>query len=155
MELLLWRHAEAAPGNPDEARPLTDTGKLHAQQMARWLRPRLPSDLLILSSPAVRCRQTAEALGLPHTLSDALAKHSSATAMRDAAGWPDNPRNVMLVGHQPVLGELLMLLLGAATPLDAMPNAGVWWLTARLEAGRLVTGVNTVIGPASLSPAGP
>nr|WP_314627046.1 histidine phosphatase family protein [uncultured Noviherbaspirillum sp.] len=150
MQFILWRHAEAAPGTPDEARPLTDTGRLHAQQMAHWLRPRLPSDLLILCSPAVRARQTADALGLPYTLSDALAKHSSAEAMRDAAAWPDNPSNVMLVGHQPILGDLLMLLLGAATPLDAMPKAGIWWLKAQRSAGRLVTGVNAVIGPDSL-----
>jgi phosphohistidine phosphatase len=155
MELLLWRHAEAAPGMPDEARPLTDAGLLHAQQMADWLRTRLPFDLLILSSPAVRARQTAEALNLPFTVSDALAKHSSATSMRDAAGWPDNARNVMLVGHQPGLGELLVLLLGAATPLDDMPKAGIWWLTSRSDGGRLMTGVRAVIGPASLGVDGP
>ena len=150
MQLILWRHADAAPGTPDEARPLTDTGRVHAQQMAQWLRPRLPGDLLILSSPAVRTRQTAEALNLPYTLSDALASHSSAAAMRDAAGWPDNPRNVMLVGHQPLLGELLVLLLGASTPLDDMPKAGIWWLKAQRSAGQLVIGVEAVIGPASL-----
>ena len=150
MELILWRHAEAAPGMPDEARALTDTGRRHAQQMALWLRPRLPSDLLILSSPAVRTRQTAEALALPFTVSDALTTHSSAAAMRDAAGWPDNPRNVMLVGHQPLLGDLLVLLLGAATPLDDMPKAGIWWLKTQRSAGRLVIGVEAVIGPKSL-----
>ena len=150
MQLILWRHADAAPGNPDEARPLTDIGQLHAQQMVQWLRPRLPADLLVLSSPAVRTRQTAEALALPYTLSDALASHSSAAAMRDAAGWPDNTRNVMLVGHQPLLGELLVLLLGASTPLDDMPKAGIWWLKAQRSTGRLVIGVEAVIGPASL-----
>jgi phosphohistidine phosphatase len=154
MQLILWRHAEAAPGNPDEARPLTETGQLHAQQMAHWLRPRLPSDLLILCSPAVRARQTAEALGLPISVSAALAKDSSAAAMRDAAGWPDNARNVMLVGHQPVLGDLLMLLLGAATPLDAMPKAGIWWLSAQPGAARVLIGVKAVIGPDSLQTAG-
>lgn len=154
MELLLWRHAEAAPGEPDEARQLTAAGQLHAQQMARWLRPRLPSDLLILSSPAVRARQTADALQLPYDISDALAKNSSAAAMRDAAGWPDNPRNVLLVGHQPVLGELLMLLLGATTPLDAMPKAGLWWLTAQRSGGRVLIGVKAVIGPESLQSGG-
>ena len=118
--------------------------------MAAWLRPRLPSDLLVLCSPAVRTRETADALGLPYTLSDALSKNGSATAMRDAAGWPDNPRNVMLVSHQPVLGELLMLLLGATTPLDAMPKAGIWWLTAQCSAGNVLIGVRAVIGPASL-----
>ena len=150
MQLILWRHADAAPGKPDETRPLTDTGRLHAQQLAQWLRPRLPSDLLILSSPTVRTRQTAEALAFPYTVSDALAKHSSAAAMRDAAGWPDNAHNVMLVGHQPLLGELLVLLLGASTPLDDMPKAGIWWLKAQRSVGRLVIGVEAVIGPASL-----
>jgi phosphohistidine phosphatase len=155
MELILWRHAEAAPGTPDAARPLTDTGRRHAQLMARWLRPRLPSDLVILSSPAVRTRQTANALLLPFTVSDALAKDSGAIAMRDAAGWPDNPHNVMLVGHQPSLGELLNLLLGAITPLDDMPKAGIWWLANRHQTGRLVIGVKAVIGPEALEGFGP
>lgn len=154
MELILWRHAEAAPGLPDEARELTETGRRHAHSMAQWLRPRLPSDLAILSSPAVRTRQTADALQLPFALSDALAKGRNAASLRDAAGWPDNPRNVMLVGHQPALCDLLALLLGAATPLDDMPKAGIWWLAARRESGRLMIGVKAVIGPASLGAGG-
>ena len=154
LELILWRHAEAAPGTPDEARALTETGEKHAQLMAQWLRPRLPSELDILSSPAVRTRQTAATLLLPFAISDALASHSSPEAMRDAAGWPDNPRNVMLVGHQPLLGDLMALLLGATTPLDDMPKAGVWWLEARREAGGLVIGVKAVIGPAAVEVGG-
>jgi phosphohistidine phosphatase len=150
MELILWRHTEAAPGTPDVARPLTDAGRRHAQLMARWLRPRLPSDLVILSSPAVRTRQTAKTLLLPFNVSDALAKDSSAKDMLDAADWPDNPRNVMLVGHQPGLGELLDLLLGAITSLDDMPKAGIWWLATRPETGRLVISVKAVIGPEAL-----
>ena len=150
MELILWRHAESPPGEPDEARPLTETGRRHAQLVAQWLRPRLPADLLILCSPAVRTCQTADALQLPYDISEALAKDSNAIAMRDAAGWPDNPRNVMLVGHQPVLGDLVALLLGASTSLDAMPKAGIWWLMARWEGRRLVPGVKAVIGPEML-----
>jgi phosphohistidine phosphatase len=150
MELILWRHAEAAPGMPDAARPLTETGRRHAQLMARWLRPRLSPDLVILCSPALRTRQTATTLLLPFTVSDALGKDSNAKTMRDAAGWPDNPHNVMLVGHQPGLSELLDLLLGAITPLDDMPKAGIWWLAARHPTGRLVIDVKAVIGPAAL-----
>jgi len=150
MELILWRHAESPPGEPDQARPLSETGRRHAQLVAQWLRPRLPPDLLILCSPAARTRQTADALQLPYQLSDALAKDSSAEAMRDAAGWPDNSRNVMLVGHQPILGELVALLLGASSSLDEMPKAGIWWLVARRENGVLVPGVKAVIGPQTL-----
>jgi phosphohistidine phosphatase len=123
--------------------------------MARSLRPRLASDLGILSSPAVRTGQTAKTLLLPFNVSDALAKNSSARDMFDAAYWPDNPRAVILVGHQPGLGELLDLLLGAITPLDDMPKAGIWWLATRPETGRLVIGVKAVVGPETLDGYGP
>ena len=48
MELLLWRHAEAAPGEPDLARPLTERGRRQAERMARFLAPRLPRELRIV-----------------------------------------------------------------------------------------------------------
>jgi phosphohistidine phosphatase len=155
IEQILWRHAEAAPGTPDVARSLVETGRRHAQLMARWLRPRLPSDLVTLSSPPVRTRPTAKALLLPFNVSDALAKDSSAKAILDAANWPANPRSMMLVGHQPGLGELLNLLLGAMTPLDDMPKAGIWWLATRLETGRLVIDVKALFGPETLDGYGP
>jgi phosphohistidine phosphatase SixA len=62
---------------------------------------------------------------------------------------------VILVGHQPGLGELLDLLLGAITPLDDMPKAGIWWLATRPETGRLVIGVKAVVGPETLDGYGP
>ncbi len=59
MELILWRHAEAAPGDPDSARPLTDQGREQAALVARFLAPRLPRELRLVVSPARRAQETA------------------------------------------------------------------------------------------------
>ena len=65
MDLLLWRHAEAEEGEDDLKRRLTDRGEKQAQLMGEWIRQHQPKDLRIIVSPAVRTRQTAEALKLP------------------------------------------------------------------------------------------
>ena len=65
MDLLLWRHAEAEDGIPDLKRRLTARGEKQAQQIAEWLHQHAPKKLRILVSPALRCQQTAKALGLP------------------------------------------------------------------------------------------
>ena len=147
MELILWRHAEAAPGAPDHARALTDTGRRHAHMMAQWLLPRLPSDLLILSSPAVRARQTAEALGLPFDLSEAIGQDRPATDLLRAADWPANQRNVMLVGHQPALGELIALILGTSVTWWDMDKGGAWWFSDTQETEKTEVRVKAVMAP--------
>ncbi|HKO88718.1 MAG TPA: histidine phosphatase family protein, partial [Burkholderiales bacterium] len=45
MDLILWRHAEAAEGIPDSQRSLTVRGLVQAQKMATWLNERLPEDV--------------------------------------------------------------------------------------------------------------
>ena len=62
MDLLLWRHAEAEDGFPDETRKLTPRGEQQAKQMAKWINKHAPKDLRIIASPALRCQQTALAL---------------------------------------------------------------------------------------------
>ena len=56
-----------------------------------------------------------------------------------AARWPDSREPVLLVGHQPMLGQLAAYLLGGATTLDgppwAMRKGAAWWLRYRLRAG--------------------
>ena len=64
MELILWRHAEAEDGEPDEERRLTGRGKKQAKRVAKWLARRLPEDFAVISSPARRALQTARALGV-------------------------------------------------------------------------------------------
>ncbi|MGB6053615.1 MAG: histidine phosphatase family protein, partial [Burkholderiaceae bacterium] len=43
MELILWRHADAEPGEPDLERALTAGGRRQAAKMAAWLDRKLPN----------------------------------------------------------------------------------------------------------------
>src|SRR3954470_17699403 len=65
MDLILWRHAEAEEGENDVARALTPKGQKQAVRVAEWLLQRLPAKFTLISSPAARAQQTAEALGVP------------------------------------------------------------------------------------------
>ena len=60
MDLILWRHADAEPGEPDLGRRLTAKGIKQAERMAGWLDRRLPDGCRILVSPADRAQQTRQ-----------------------------------------------------------------------------------------------
>ena len=131
MDLLLWRHADAVEGQPDSARPLTPRGLSQARAMAQWLEPRLPKDLRILVSPAKRAQQTAVALCGDFETRDELAPGMEAAALIRAAGWPDSKRAVMLVGHQPTLGEVAAELLAGRAGGWRIAKGALWWLRRR------------------------
>src|ERR1700747_2477142 len=61
VDLILWRHAEAEPGEPDLGRRLTAKGLKQARRMAEWLHSRLPDSARILDRPATRAQQTGRA----------------------------------------------------------------------------------------------
>lgn len=133
MDLILWRHADAQDGGPDMKRALTDKGLKQAEQMAAWLAPRLPKETRILASPAVRAYQTANALGRDYETVDEIAPGADGVHILAAAGWPDARGTVLVVGHQPTLGEAASLLLfGESSPL-AVKKAGLIWLTNRVR----------------------
>jgi phosphohistidine phosphatase len=150
MELILWRHAEAEDGVPDLARELTDKGRKQAARMADWLNPRLPQDTRILVSPAARTLQTAQALGRGFKRVQALAPGASADEVLAAAGWPDSAYPVLIVGHQPTLGEVAMQLL-AGQPGDlTMKKGAIWWFQIRERAGQKEVVLRAVAGPDSV-----
>jgi len=131
MDLILWRHAQAQdplPGEDDLSRALTGKGRKQASAMAQWLRPRLPSDMRILVSPALRTRQTADALDLPYQIVETIAPDAHPTALLSATEWPDSPLPVMLVGHQPTLGYLASRLLCGVEQPWAIKKGAVWWI---------------------------
>lgn len=129
MDLILWRHCDAAPGVPDELRPLTPLGRQDAARVAQWLAARLPVDCRILVSPAVRAQQTAQALGRPFETAPTLASGADADDVLAAAGWPGARAPVLVVGHQPTLGRVASLLVGGEA-VDRTLRAGeVVWLS--------------------------
>ncbi|QGZ61852.1 SixA phosphatase family protein [Paraburkholderia acidisoli] len=143
MQLILWRHAEAEDiAASDLARQLTTRGRKQAQNVARWLRARLPDDAVILASPAARTMQTAEALTDQYRVVRELAPDASVDAVLTAAGWPEGiAPAVVVVGHQPTLGEVAAHLLDAGTDKAARPRgwavkkAGVLWIASRERLG--------------------
>ena len=58
MRIFLVRHAQAAPGDPDELRPLTPEGQAAARALAERLAAEQPT--AVVSSPLLRARQTAD-----------------------------------------------------------------------------------------------
>ena len=150
MELILWRHAEAEDereGQDDLERALTRHGEKQARRMAEWLAGRLPHDTRILCSPALRCQQTALALGQKYKLRNELAPGATPADLLQAADWPDARQPVMVVGHQPALGQALAQLLGIAAGNLPVRKGGVWWLRTRERDGQQQTVVWAVQSP--------
>ena len=150
MDLLLWRHAEAVDGEPDLARELTARGRAQAQRMARWLDAHGPRGLAIHTSPAVRARQTAAALGRPSHILDALAPGGSAVDLLATMPWPEAADAWLLVGHQPTLGRLAALLLGGREADWSLRKGALWWLRSRCRGGLWQTQVYAVQDPGLL-----
>jgi phosphohistidine phosphatase len=134
VDLILWRHAEAEDGDGGEddlKRALTTKGERQAERMAEWLNRRLTHSTRVLASPALRCQQTAKALGRKFRTVAALGPGASAAELIDIAGWPDASSPVLIVGHQPTLGLAAALLLTHVEQPWAVKKGAVWWLRYR------------------------
>lgn len=147
MDLILWRHAEAEDTSPDMERKLTGRGRKQASRMADWLNPRLPPDIRVLASPATRAWQTAQALGRDYDLVQELEPGASAADLLGVADWPDSVHPILIVGHQPTLGQVAMQLLANQQGDLPVKKAGIWWFTSRERAGELQVVLRAVAGP--------
>jgi phosphohistidine phosphatase len=158
-ELYLIRHGladERGEKWPDDTkRPLTERGMSRLRKQARGLDRLGVSFDLVLTSPLVRARQTAEILAAALAdrpavaTSEALAPGGTFQAL--VADLQKHPRRerIALVGHEPGLGELAARLIGAKGAItlkkgavcridvDALPPAGpgtlVWLLPPRVQ----------------------
>ena len=119
MELLLLRHGKAEDhGHPggDGARALVEKGRDQARRAAHFLKAadRLPG--IVLTSPVLRARETAEIFCETAGIDAPLIQRWLACGMRaeeaatELAGFREFPR-VMIVGHEPDFSSLLEWLL--------------------------------------------
>lgn len=152
MDLILWRHAEAVErdGLPDLERMLTPKGERQAARMAEWLNHRIAHSTRVLVSPALRCQQTAKALGRKFRTLDELAPDASPEALIAAARWPEASEPVLIVGHQPTLGQLAALLLAGQLQPWAVKKGAAWWLRSRDREGSASVVLHAVMGPDAL-----
>jgi phosphohistidine phosphatase len=96
-----------------------------------WLNRGSPTSTKVLVSPAVRCQETAKALGRKFRTVDELAPGASAQELLDVARWPESGNAVLIVGHQPTLGfAASQALIGVPQPWS-IKKAGVWWIRHR------------------------
>ena len=133
-DLILWRHAEAenAGENEDDLdRPLTQRGEKQAARMAVWLDRQLPDGLRVLASPARRTEQTATALGRTYKLRAELLPGGQPDELLELAQWPRSRGAVLVVGHQPMLGQTVARLLGLRADECSIREGAVWWLRHR------------------------
>jgi phosphohistidine phosphatase len=121
MKVVLVRHAEAAPGDPDELRALTPTGHAQARELGERLRADGYEPDAVLCSPLLRARETATGLGFgePEALEE-LGPGATAEDVRTAA--TGRGETVVVVGHQPDCSRITAALRGGAEP--AFPPAG-------------------------------
>ncbi len=151
MELLLWRHAEAEDGFPDSERKLTPRGEEQARRMAAWIKAHAPKDLRVVASPAKRCQQTAQALGLPFDTDSRLGTGNPVADLLAAAHWPDGDgkknNTVLVVGHQPTLGQTAASLLSGSEADWSIKKGAAWWLTLKTRQKETRISLRAVIGP--------
>ncbi len=149
MDLLLWRHAEAVDGLPDNTRELTERGIKQAHKVAEWLDKRRPKKLRVLASPTTRTRQTASAFTRDFEVVPALAPGNDISSILAACGWPDGGGAVLVVGHQPELGRLASLLLSGQEADWTIKKGALWWFTNRVRDDETQTVLRAVV-PADL-----
>ena len=150
MDLIIWRHAEAedeSPNGDDLQRALTPRGEKQAARIAGWLDRQLPEGARILCSPALRCEQTVLALGRKYKIRDELAPGAKVADVLEVAQWPSARQAVLLVGHQPALGETIAHLLQLMHGSCPVRKGAVWWLRTRERDGHEQTVVVAVQSP--------
>jgi phosphohistidine phosphatase len=117
MKLIILRHAIAVPhGTPgvaEDDRPLTEEGIEKMRKAARGLKAIGPVPDVVLTSPLPRARQTAELAVEPYSkrrpsieMLPALAPDGNRPEVYRALDLRQELECVMLVGHQPSLGEI-------------------------------------------------
>jgi phosphohistidine phosphatase len=130
MNLYLLRHGtatepEMAGYKPDSERPLTAKGKNRLRTTAKAMEALDLSFDLILSSPFRRAKQTAEIIAKNFKLRKKLAFSDNLTPagnprllIQQLNQFRPEPENVLLVGHEPYLGQLIALLAAGNTRLE-------------------------------------
>jgi len=112
--VFLVRHGHADPGDPDDLRPLSDRGRSEAQAVAEQLSTHGSPPRVVVTSPLLRARQTAEAIAQATAaelrVDERLAPGATADWLRLALAGAEGP--VAAVGHQPDCSEIALALTG-------------------------------------------
>jgi phosphohistidine phosphatase len=124
MLVFLVRHAHAKSGEPDELRRLSKRGRKEARAVAGHLAAHATPPRLVLTSPLLRARETAEAIAeavdATWRVEKRLEPGANAASIRAVVAGESGP--VAVVGHQPDCSEIALELTGRD---PGFPTAGV------------------------------
>ena len=126
--LYLLRHGKSSwddPGLPDRERPLAPRGVRDAKRIATHLLRLEIAPGLVLCSPALRARQTLEPIEAtvpeaPVEVDERLYGASSETLLERVRAVPDEVPSVLLIGHNPGLQDLALLLAARGDELERL-----------------------------------
>lgn len=118
-QLILMRHGKAEPasGGGDHARPLSPRGRAEAAEAGRRLAA-VATPALALVSDSARTRETLDALApafapaLPRRSTRAVYAASAETILGEVRSAPDDAAALLVVGHNPGIGDLARRLAG-------------------------------------------
>jgi phosphohistidine phosphatase len=121
MDLILLRHGKAEDSHTegDFSRNLLEKGREQARRAARLLQSGGILPQIVLTSPLIRARQTAEEFCQTAKMPGALVQGwlnsgmSPETALRELVAFPEFSR-VAIVGHEPDFSQLLQWILGTS-----------------------------------------
>lgn len=132
-ELIVVRHAKSSwdhAGLADHERPLLEKGKKRTRKIISYLQERGVKPEFILTSSALRARETALFIAMGLGLDKGFVKVDPALYHADADqlmeqfdDLSDNFNSVMLVGHNPALTNFVNFFL--VPPIDWLPTSGV------------------------------
>jgi phosphohistidine phosphatase len=115
--LLVLRHAKSAypEGAADHDRPLAERGVREACLAGKWLRSSFPDIDLVLCSTAARARETLARTKIkaPVQYRDRLYGAAPGEVVEEINGVGDGVRTLLVVGHEPTMGEVVLGLSGA------------------------------------------
>jgi phosphohistidine phosphatase len=134
QRLYLLRHAKSSwadPGLADHDRPLNSRGRRAAKAIGRHLRDQGIEPQLVLCSSATRARETLERIGYAAHVEPELYGAGAGALLARLRKVPAAVPSVMLIGHNPGLQELALLL--------SRPGAGVRELAAKFPTAALAT----------------
>ena len=139
-QLVLMRHAKSDrsdPGAIDHERPLNARGRNAAPVMAEWLLGRGVAPDVALVSSSVRTMETFDRLRrvmteVPRpTVLRSLYLADATSMLDEIRRQPESAASVLLIGHEPGLGDLVRLLAAPTMPdhcraaLERFPTAAV------------------------------
>ena len=116
---------------------VTDTGAtlevIRIQDDGTRVFKQLPEGTKVFWSPTVRTQQTVLPLGRKFKLRDEISPQGTVEHALELAQWPTAKNTVVMVSHQPLIGQMVSLLFGLPSHEMMIKKGSVWWIRYKIK----------------------